>query len=104
MELEERLGERVSTPGDRWHSDHDSLYSYSTNHWRPTMTLLGLLAGACTTVSFLPQVVRTFRTGSAKDMSWGWLSLFGAGVGGWLAYGLVGRDVAIIVANATTLA
>lgn len=68
------------------------------------MTLLGLLAGACTTVSFLPQVVRTFRTGSAKDISWGWLSLFGAGVGGWLAYGLVGRDVAIIVANATTLA
>jgi MtN3 and saliva related transmembrane protein len=67
------------------------------------MTLLGLLAGACTTVSFLPQVMRTFRTRSASDISWGWLCLFATGVSGWLAYGLLRNDVAIIVANATTL-
>jgi MtN3 and saliva related transmembrane protein len=68
------------------------------------MTLLGLLAGACTTVSFLPQVVRTFRTESAADISWGWLALFGGGVVGWLTYGLLTDDVAIAVSNAVTLA
>ena len=68
------------------------------------MTVLGLLAGACTTASFLPQVVRTFRTGSATDISWGWLALFCTGVGGWLAYGLIKSDVAIALTNAITLA
>lgn len=67
------------------------------------MTVLGLLAGACTTFSFLPQVVRTFRTASASDISWGWLVLFGSGVVGWLAYGLLTHDLAIIAANAITL-
>jgi MtN3 and saliva related transmembrane protein len=68
------------------------------------MTVLGLIAGACTTASFLPQVVRTFRTGSATDISWGWLALFSSGVAGWLAYGLVKSDLAITVTNAITLA
>jgi MtN3 and saliva related transmembrane protein len=68
------------------------------------MTLLGLLAGTCTTASFLPQVVRTFRTGSATDMSWGWLALFVTGVAGWLAYGVAKSDLAITLTNAITLA
>ena len=67
------------------------------------MTILGLLAGAFTTASFLPQVVRTFRTESAADISWGWLLLFGGGVAGWLAYGLIKPDLAVAVTNAVTL-
>lgn len=66
------------------------------------MTLLGLLAGACTTISFLPQVVRTLRTASAADISWAWLLLFGGGVAAWLAYGLLTRDLAITLTNAVT--
>ena len=68
------------------------------------MTFLGLLAGACTTASFLPQVVRTLRTGRATDISWGWLALFSTGVAGWLAYGLIKSDLAIALTNAITLA
>jgi MtN3 and saliva related transmembrane protein len=67
------------------------------------MTILGLLAGALTTASFLPQVVRTFRTESATDISWGWLLLFGTGVAGWLMYGLIKPDVAVALTNAVTL-
>lgn len=67
------------------------------------MTALGLLAGTLTTLSFLPQVIRTLRTGSARDLSWGWLALFGTGVGGWLVYGTVTRDLAITATNALTI-
>jgi MtN3 and saliva related transmembrane protein len=67
------------------------------------MTTLGLLAGALTTLSFLPQVIRTMRTGSARDLSWGWLVLFGTGVAGWLVYGAWTRDLAIAATNAVTI-
>lgn len=66
--------------------------------------MIGLLAGALTTLSFLPQVIRTFRTRSAKDLSWGWLLLFGTGLAGWLVYGSLTSDVAIIATNAVTIA
>ena len=36
-------------------------------------TALGLCAGALTTISFLPQVLRAIRTGSSSDLSWTWL-------------------------------
>jgi MtN3 and saliva related transmembrane protein len=67
------------------------------------MTLLGLLSGVCTTISFLPQVVRTFRTSSAGDISWGWLLLFAGGVSGWLIYGILRSDLPITATNTGTL-
>lgn len=68
------------------------------------MTTLGLISGALTTLSFLPQVLRTLRTGSAADLSLGWLALFGAGVSGWCVYGVLTHDLAIGLTNAVTLA
>jgi MtN3 and saliva related transmembrane protein len=68
------------------------------------MTTLGLISGMFTTLSFLPQVLRTVRTGSAADFSLGWLALFGAGVCGWYLYGLLTADLAISLTNAVTLA
>lgn len=67
------------------------------------MTTLGLVSGLFTTLSFLPQVLRTVRTGSAGDLSLGWLGLFGAGVFGWFVYGLLSADIAISLTNAVTL-
>ncbi len=67
------------------------------------MTALGIIAGVLTTASFLPQVARSARLRSAHSFSWLWLVCFGAGVGAWLAYGLVLDDPAIIGANAVTL-
>jgi MtN3 and saliva related transmembrane protein len=66
------------------------------------ITALGLTAGAFTTLSWLPQVVRAFQTRSTKDFSWGWLLLFAGGVLLWLAYGLATTDTAVIAANAVT--
>lgn len=67
------------------------------------MTVLGLLAGALTTFSFLPQVWRTIRTRSARDLSWVWIVMMSVGIGAWLAYGILGDDLPVIVANGITL-
>ena len=65
-------------------------------------TLIGLVAGALTTLSWLPQVLRAFRTHSTGDFSWGWFAMFGTGVAIWLIYGLVGDAPAVAATNALT--
>jgi MtN3 and saliva related transmembrane protein len=66
-------------------------------------TIIGLLAGFCTTAAFLPQVIKTWRSRSAKDLSLGMYSIFCTGVLLWLIYGMIIADLPIIVANAATL-
>lgn len=65
--------------------------------------VIGLVAAFCTTISFLPQVIKTWRTGSAKDLSLGMFSFFCVGVALWLVYGILERDVPVIAANVLTL-
>ena len=67
------------------------------------ITLLGLAAAACTTASFIPQVVKAWRSGSSADLSLGMYVLITLGIGLWLVYGLLVRDLPIIAANAVTL-
>jgi MtN3 and saliva related transmembrane protein len=64
---------------------------------------LGYLAGLLTTIAFLPQVLKTWETKSAKDLSLGMFSIFCAGVFLWLVYGILLVDLPIIMANAATL-
>jgi MtN3 and saliva related transmembrane protein len=65
--------------------------------------LLGLAAGTCTTAAFIPQVVKTWKSRSAKDLSLGMFSIFCTGVLLWLAYGLLIMDIPVIIANMVTL-
>ncbi len=65
--------------------------------------LLGMLAGILTTVAFLPQVIKTWKSRSAKDLSLGMFSIFCMGVLLWLIYGLLIDDLPIILANLITL-
>ncbi|MFP4163206.1 MAG: SemiSWEET transporter [Chitinispirillaceae bacterium] len=64
--------------------------------------ITGLAAGALTTASFLPQVIKTYRSRSAKDLSLGMFSLFTLGVFLWLIYGIAIKELPIIAANAVT--
>jgi MtN3 and saliva related transmembrane protein len=66
------------------------------------MTILGLIAGACTTLSFLPQVIRTLKTRHARDLSAAWLMIFGLGTALWLTYGILKSDIAVALANGVT--
>jgi len=68
-----------------------------------TIQLLGLTAGSCTTAAFVPQVIKTWKSRSAKDLSLGMFSIFCTGVVLWLAYGFLIRDIPVIVANMVTL-
>jgi MtN3 and saliva related transmembrane protein len=64
---------------------------------------VGALAGVLTTVSFVPQVVKTWRSGSAEDLSLFMFALFSAGLLLWLVYGLALRSLPIVLANGITL-
>lgn len=64
---------------------------------------IGFIAASLTTVAFVPQARKVWRTRSAKDVSLGMYSLFTLGVAMWLAYGILIQAWPVIVANAITL-
>lgn len=65
--------------------------------------VVGLAAGFCTTVSFLPQVIKLIRDRDASSISLGMYVIFTVGVALWLIYGLILDSPSIIVANIVTL-
>ncbi len=65
--------------------------------------LLGLAAGCLTTVAFVPQVLKTWRSKSGNDISLGMFLLFSSGVLLWLIYGLYIHALPVILANGVTL-
>ncbi len=67
------------------------------------LTALGLIAGACTTFSFVPQLLKIWKSKSTHDISLAMYAVISTGVLLWLVYGLLVRDVPIIVANAVAL-
>jgi MtN3 and saliva related transmembrane protein len=60
---------------------------------------LGLLAGFLTSSSAFPQLVKSYRTRSTKDLSLWYLAVILSGVALWIAYGLAIADVPLVVAN-----
>ena len=68
------------------------------------VTVIGLVAAALTTASFVPQVAKAYRSRSSADLSLGMYGLFTAGIALWLIYGILTDDLPIIVANVVTLA
>ena len=66
-------------------------------------TLIGAMAAILTMFSFVPQIFRSLRTKSVKDVSPVTLFQLSAGVLLWMVYGIARRDPIIIVANAVTL-
>ncbi|PMB01955.1 hypothetical protein CI594_08410 [Fischerella thermalis CCMEE 5196] len=67
------------------------------------LTILGLAAATLTTSAFLPQMLKTWQSKSAKDVSYTMLITFIIGIFLWLIYGIFRQDLAIILANFITL-
>ena len=65
---------------------------------------LGLVASSLATLAFLPQVVKTWRTGSANDFSLSTLLMIEAGTSIWIYYGMLRSAPAIWLGNGVTLA
>lgn len=67
------------------------------------MESIGAVAGLLTTISFVPQVLKVWRSRSAGDISLWMFLLFSLGVLLWLVYGIYLRSVPIVLANGVTL-
>ncbi len=66
------------------------------------VTMIGLLAGALTTLSYFPQVVKTLKTKETKDLSLLMYIILAMGLFLWFLYGLFLKDLPIIIANSIT--
>ena len=62
----------------------------------------GFAAAVLTTVAFLPQLLKTWRTKSAEDVSFSMLILFLTGVLCWIIYGVYITSIPVILANVLT--
>ena len=65
--------------------------------------LVGSLAAFLTTIAFVPQVLKIWRSKSARDISLPMYLSFTAGVALWLVYGVMIASTPIVVANIVTL-
>ncbi len=65
--------------------------------------ILGITAGTLSTVAFIPQLAKAFKSKSTGDLSWGMVLTFTIGVLLWLIYGIWIDSLPIILANAVTL-
>lgn len=64
------------------------------------LDILGLIATAFTTSSFVPQVWRTWKTRDVSGISLPTYLIITIGLGLWLAYGILKGDLPLTVANA----
>jgi MtN3 and saliva related transmembrane protein len=65
--------------------------------------VLGYVAATLTTLAFIPQVWRTYRTKDVSGISLKMYTLFTLGVAVWLAYGIVLGQVPMMIANSLGL-
>lgn len=63
---------------------------------------MGYVGATLTTLSFLPQAVKTIRSRDTRGISLGMYVVFTVGVGFWFGYGLALHSWPMIVSNAIT--
>ncbi len=66
-------------------------------------SIFGFIAMVASAIGFLPQVIKTFRTKRAKDISLNMLILIIIASVSWLTYGLGRSDTYIILTNTIML-
>jgi MtN3 and saliva related transmembrane protein len=67
-------------------------------------TIIGSAAASLTMFAFIPQIIKTVKTKSVKDVSIITLLQLSLGVSLWIIYGIHLKDAIIILANSVTLA
>ena len=61
--------------------------------------VIGIVAGICTGVSLVPQLIKIIKEKKAEDISWFMLFILLAGLALWVWYGILKTDYPIIVTN-----
>jgi len=65
--------------------------------------IIGMLAGALSCTTFLPQVIKTWKSKSTKDVSLTMFLIASAGTSLWLVYGILIHSISIIFTNIIVL-
>lgn len=65
-----------------------------------SLEILGLIAGAITSMGYLPQLYRGYKTKKLMDVSYYMPGVLAIGMSLWLIYGVFLKAIAVIVANA----
>lgn len=65
--------------------------------------IIGYISAVCTTIAYVPQVLKVYKTKSTRDISLGMFLLMSAGITGWLVYGILLNKMPIIAANFISL-
>lgn len=66
-------------------------------------SVFGYAAAFCTTMAYLPQVIRVWKTRRTQDVSLAMFLVMTAGLICWLVYGVMTNDLPVILCNATAL-
>jgi len=64
---------------------------------------IGFMAGTLTTLAFLPQVIKAWKTKQTKDISLITFIILNFGIFLWLVYGLLIFSLPVIIANVLSL-
>ena len=67
------------------------------------VTVMGSIAATLTTISFLPQSIKTIKTKNTQGISIWMYLLFNIGIIAWLIYGVILKEIPIIIANSITV-
>lgn len=65
--------------------------------------IIGFIAATCTTLAFVPQAVRVWRTRSVEDISLLMYLILVMGIALWIVYGVFIHSLPVIIANCVTL-
>jgi MtN3 and saliva related transmembrane protein len=68
-----------------------------------TATIIGYVAGALTTISFVPQAIKVIRTKDTHGISLWMYVIFVSGISFWLLFGVLTGSWQIIIPNCVTL-
>ena len=60
---------------------------------------VGIIAGIFTAASLMPQLIKTFKTKKAEEISLGMLITLICGIAAWICYGILRKDLPIIATN-----
>ncbi|MDN3512067.1 MAG: SemiSWEET transporter [Candidatus Jettenia sp. CY-1] len=66
-------------------------------------SIMGTIAAICTTVGFIPQIIRGLKTKSLSDVSPMMMTLLFVGCSLWMVYGIHLKNLIIALANGFTL-
>ncbi len=69
----------------------------------PNQTIIGIIAGVFTSVSLIPQVIKIIKEKKAKDVSIIMLLILMTGNAIWIYYGILKKDLPIIITNSFSL-